>query len=120
MKYTGVGPRVNQEMATQYPTCKYIGVRTIGDDVPLDADALKLPNAKFEDMVDNYRLSALQDNSVDVVHMRVQFLMLTRPQWKTILKEAFRVLKPGGVMQTSELLYAVCLSVVCCDKNADY
>ncbi|KAI5117794.1 hypothetical protein M0805_002181 [Coniferiporia weirii] len=40
----------------------------------------------------------------DLVHQRFLFFALTLSSWKTMLSEAFRVLKPGGSVQLMELL----------------
>lgn len=81
-----------------YPKAEFIGVDIV--DVHLDSN-IHLPNVKF-----GYGniLSTLDfpDNHFDLVHMRILILALRADEWPNAVKEALRVVKPGGVLQLME------------------
>ncbi|KAG0163553.1 hypothetical protein DFQ30_011361 [Apophysomyces sp. BC1015] len=88
------------DMATQYPECQFIGIEIAGmtDGAP---DTLPLPNVRFE-MTNGLEGLPLADASVDVVHLRSLYLTFKQDDWTTALREAYRILKPGGVIQLME------------------
>ncbi|KAI8391588.1 S-adenosyl-L-methionine-dependent methyltransferase [Radiomyces spectabilis] len=105
----GNGPWIT-DMATQYSECEYVGVEPSVDMLP---EAMPLPNVRFEvaDIMDKL---PFESNSVDVVHIRAQGLQFKKEEWVKALREVYRVLKPGGMVQLLELHNAVSLG------NLDY
>ncbi|KAF7723928.1 hypothetical protein EC973_001500 [Apophysomyces ossiformis] len=87
------------EMASQYPECQFIGIDTATE---LSPDPLALPNVQFESTEDLKALP-LDDESMDVVHMRALNLRTPVDSWLPTLREVHRVLKPGGVVQLVDL-----------------
>ncbi|KAF7721667.1 hypothetical protein EC973_004317 [Apophysomyces ossiformis] len=87
-------------MATQYPECQFIGIEIAGmtDGAP---DTLPLPNVRFE-MTNVLEGLPLADDSVDVVHLRALHLTFKIDDWAAALREAYRILKPGGIVQLME------------------
>lgn len=57
------------------------------------------PNVKFE-IDDACRPWTYPDNSFDFVHLR--YLFGSIDDWNALFKEAYRVLKPGGYIETFE------------------
>lgn len=42
------------------------------------------------------------DNTFDLVHLRLFIVALKREEWPILMKEVYRVMKPGGFMQMVE------------------
>ncbi|KAI7863439.1 S-adenosyl-L-methionine-dependent methyltransferase [Spinellus fusiger] len=90
------------DLASQYPDCFFVGIVSSPEDMP---NTLLLPNIQFEivNLVDGLELD---DNSVDLVHMRGLSLSCTLIDWSDVLREVYRVLKPSGIVQLEEILFA--------------
>lgn len=84
-------------MINDYPNCTYHGC----DIVDTTNKILKVDQFTY-----NYGnvLVGLpyEDNTFDFVHMRFFALALRKEEWPIALKEAVRVVKPGGRIQLTE------------------
>lgn len=49
------------------------------------------------------------DNTFDLVNMRLFIVALKKEEWPILLKEAYRVMKPGGFIQMVECGMLVCI-----------
>lgn len=100
-------------MITEFPNCTYEG-----------CDIVDLTNKKITPKQFNWKygnfLERLDypDNTFDFIHMRLLILSVREVDWPIVLKEALRVLKPGGVIQWKEFdlkvrnLYNFIVSVI--------
>ncbi|KAL0097863.1 S-adenosyl-L-methionine-dependent methyltransferase [Phycomyces blakesleeanus] len=88
------------DLATQYPECEFVGTAESTDNVPTNT---LLPNVQFEIYTQRGPMP-FEDNSVDVVHMRALGLSYTQENWSNVLREAYRILKPSGVVHIEEML----------------
>src|SRR5689334_8150412 len=61
----------------------------------------KLNNAYFE-VMDALEPLAFPDDHFDLVNIRLGFSWIHREDWPTLLKECFRVTRPGGTMRLTE------------------
>ncbi|KAI7892026.1 S-adenosyl-L-methionine-dependent methyltransferase [Mucor mucedo] len=79
------------DYALEYPNTKFTGV----DPVPISEVITALPNVTFklENVVDGL---SLPDSSFDYIQVRTYANTLTRNEWPIVLKEVYRLLKPGG------------------------
>ncbi|GAA5806837.1 hypothetical protein MFLAVUS_000185 [Mucor flavus] len=94
----GCGPGTwIMDVATEYPSVEFIGV-DMCDVFPTN---IRPPNVSFQ--VGNVleRLP-FADNSFDIVNTRLFIIALKREEWSTLIKEAYRILKPGGFLQMVE------------------
>jgi ubiquinone/menaquinone biosynthesis C-methylase UbiE len=48
-----------------------------------------------------------EDNSFDMIHMRLMIVALRANEWEQVLTEIRRVLKPGGLLQLVESDFTV-------------
>ena len=99
-------------MAVQYPKCQFIAIETSSSSPSsVIPQVLSLHNVRFENVDWNQSSSPRQiplpDASVDIFHMRAQSLNFEERSWLNLLSEAYRVLKPGGVVQITDFHYAV-------------
>ena len=98
-------------MAVQYPKCQFIAIETSASCSSVIPQVLSLHNVRFEnvdwDQSSSPRQIPLPDASVDIFHMRAQSLNFEQRSWLNLLTEAYRVLKPGGVVQITDFHYAV-------------
>lgn len=100
---------VHQDMATQFPDCNFIGIEFSAQST-LVPQMLTLPNVRTETtfgQLDQYL--SLESASVDLCHMRAQGLEFDQRNWMHLLSEAYRVLKPGGLLQIVDGHFAVCI-----------
>ncbi|KAL2211586.1 S-adenosyl-L-methionine-dependent methyltransferase [Sarocladium strictum] len=82
------------DFGDDHPDCEVIGT----DLSPIQPEWIP-PNVKFE--IDDYTQEwTFQDNSLDFVHLR--WLVGTISDWGALFKQAYRVLKPGGWIETLE------------------
>ncbi|EIE82664.1 hypothetical protein RO3G_07369 [Rhizopus delemar RA 99-880] len=86
------------DMITDYPNCKYYGC----DMVDTTNKNIRLP--QFEFAIGNV-LKGLpyEDNTFDLVHMRLFVFALREDQWPIVIKELVRVAKPGCIVQVTEV-----------------
>jgi SAM-dependent methyltransferase len=90
-------------MATQFPDCQFIGFDTSLDRLPDSFPALG--NVSFQVSTvghDDKSSIPLNDGSVDVVNLRAQNAFLDHNGWQRTFEEAYRVLKPGGIIHIME------------------
>ncbi|KAG8712032.1 hypothetical protein FRC08_015120 [Ceratobasidium sp. 394] len=83
-----------QEMAQRFPHVDFLSV----DNVPLTSHFPR-PNIDFE-VYDLYNGFAVPDASFDMVHIRQSTAHIRNP--KDLVREVYRVLKPGGLFLFSE------------------
>ncbi|KAI9486500.1 MAG: S-adenosyl-L-methionine-dependent methyltransferase [Benjaminiella poitrasii] len=92
------------EMAAMFPNTKVIGI----DFKEATSSNLKyaLPNLDFKYVVIHDRLTGLEtleENSVDFVMLRdVWIVNAPVSKWEHVLKEVYRILKPGGWIELQE------------------
>jgi len=82
------------DFADEYPDCEVVGT----DISPIQPSWVP-PNCRFE-IEDATKPWTFAENSYDYVHMR--YLYGSIPDWDQLFKEAYRVLKPGGWVETME------------------
>ncbi|CAI2167122.1 16122_t:CDS:2, partial [Funneliformis geosporum] len=86
------------EMATEYPQSRFIGI----DIAPIFPSEIKPFNATFQKLDVTYRLP-YDDDTFDFIHIRLMFVALRENDWKeTVFPELFRILKPGGYIESHE------------------
>jgi len=94
---TGMGIWV-MEMSADFPNSEFIGV----DKLPTFPAEVYPRNADFQ-IMDATKPWPYEDNSIDFVHQRqVGLFFYKRDDWKFVLKEMMRVIKPGGWIQLVE------------------
>ncbi|EFX05118.1 methyltransferase type 12 [Grosmannia clavigera kw1407] len=77
----------------------YPNAEVIGTDLSPIQPGWVPPNVRFQ--IDDFRQTWLfEENSIDYVHMR--WLIGCVEDWTALFREIFRVLKPGGWIETSE------------------
>lgn len=94
-------------MATENPNVQFIGV----DQIALHPQAIRPSNVNFsvQDVLEGL---SYEDNSFDLVQMRLFSMTFDRTYWIQALAEVYRVLKPGGYLQLMEGQYVVCRALV--------
>ncbi|KAI9354023.1 S-adenosyl-L-methionine-dependent methyltransferase [Pilaira anomala] len=94
----GCGPGTwLMDVATEYPSCEFIGV----DMCDIFPTNIRPPNVSFQ--VGNVlEKLPFADNSFDLVNLRLFIIALKREEWPILIKEAYRILKPGGYVQMVE------------------
>ncbi|CAO3615525.1 unnamed protein product [Cunninghamella blakesleeana] len=94
----GCGPGTwIMDVATEYPNCQLTGL----DMCDLFPTSIRPVNVNFE--VGNV-LKGLPypDNTFDFINFRFFILVLRKYEWEIALKELYRVLKPGGCLESME------------------
>lgn len=90
-------------MATQYPDCFFTAVEIL----PNSLQALPaLPNIAFDREPYQKGLN-FPDASIDVVHLRSMGYCVSLNNWKNLMKEVHRILKPDGVIRLEEIDHSV-------------
>lgn len=84
-------------MATEFPDCEFVGI----DMCPVFPTNIRPPNVTFQH---GNVLEGLpfEDESFDFINLRFFMLALKRDQWAIVMKEIYRLLKPGGCLQSLE------------------
>ena len=98
-----------QDMAAQHPKCQFIGIETSQSPSTIIPQVLSMHNVRLENIEAGSGRIPLADASVDICHMRARSLNFEQRPWLNLLSEAYRVLKPGGVVQISDFHFAVSL-----------
>ncbi|KAI7861622.1 hypothetical protein BDF14DRAFT_292210 [Spinellus fusiger] len=96
------------DMATHYSDWEFIGIPVTGllgnsYDTSVAPDTLLPPNVRIEYPMGEPHKAPLQDNSVDLVNISAQGLLFGNSHWQCALKEIYRILKPGGLLQVVDL-----------------
>ncbi|KAI7856169.1 S-adenosyl-L-methionine-dependent methyltransferase [Circinella umbellata] len=86
-------------MASQHSQAQVIGFDVR---LPPEQTMTNLKNLRFVRM-DIHDTWPLSDNTVDLIFQRSMAQHIKRSQWKSLLEEMFRVLKPGGYLELLEL-----------------
>lgn len=89
-------------MSNDYPNCTYHGC----DIVDTTNKILKIDQFTFSygNVIEKLPYA---DNTFDFVHMRFFVYALRKEEWPMALKEIIRVVKPGGMIQTTEFEFRV-------------
>ncbi|KAI8376460.1 S-adenosyl-L-methionine-dependent methyltransferase [Radiomyces spectabilis] len=94
----GCGPGTwLMDMATEYPCSNFIGV----DMCDIFPTNIRPSNVSFQ-VANVLERLPFPDNTFDFVNMRLFIIALRKEQWPTVIKELYRVLKPGGYLQSVE------------------
>jgi SAM-dependent methyltransferase len=83
------------DFGDQFPNC-----HVIGTDISLNQQTWTPPNVEFQ--IDNLTLDwTFKDCSMDYVHLR--WLIGSVTDWTALMRQAYRVLKPGGWVEWFEM-----------------
>jgi SAM-dependent methyltransferase len=100
----GCGPGTFvMDMASEYPNSNFVGV----DISAMVNVSFKLPNVSFSlgNVVEGLNFP---DNSFDYIQLRIFVNALRTEEWPIVLKEVYRLLKPGGCLGSYEHEPRVC------------
>lgn len=89
-------------MAIDYPEYNIIGA-DMSDMFPT---TIRPENVKFE-LYNVLNGLPYPDDTFDFVHMRLMIIAFRENEWPFVLKEIYRVLKPGGLVQLMESDFTV-------------
>ncbi|KAI9307640.1 S-adenosyl-L-methionine-dependent methyltransferase [Cunninghamella echinulata] len=87
------------EMSTVYPSSTFIGI----DKLPIFPKDIKPKNCHFRTMDLTTLPLPFPDQSVDYIFQRDFNWALQSHQWKDLIKEYLRILKPGGWIELMEM-----------------
>lgn len=90
-------------MATEYLDNEYHGI----DMAPVFPTDIRPPNVSFQ-VANVLESLPFEDNTFDLVNVRFFMLALRKNEWAIAMKEVYRVLKPGGCIQSLEGSMLVC------------
>ncbi|KAL0075687.1 S-adenosyl-L-methionine-dependent methyltransferase [Phycomyces blakesleeanus] len=94
----GCGPGTwIMDVATDFPACQCTGI----DMSEVFPNIIRPSNVSFQGGNVLERLP-FPDNTFDLVNIRLFILALRKEEWLQVVKEIFRVLKPGGFIQSTE------------------
>ncbi|KAI7864191.1 S-adenosyl-L-methionine-dependent methyltransferase [Spinellus fusiger] len=94
----GCGPGTwVMDVATDFPCCECIGI----DMSEVFPHTIRPSNVIFQS-ANVLECIPYPDNSIDFVNVRLLVMALRKEEWPVLLKEIFRVLKPGGYIQSTE------------------
>ncbi|KAL0083975.1 S-adenosyl-L-methionine-dependent methyltransferase [Phycomyces blakesleeanus] len=85
------------EMAQAYPDCTFIGI-DMADVFPKENVP---PNVEFK-IVNASDLSEFEDNTFGLVHTRLLIAGFPADKWIPMIKEIYRIVAPGGLVQFLE------------------
>ncbi|KAI8981494.1 S-adenosyl-L-methionine-dependent methyltransferase [Pilobolus umbonatus] len=86
-----------KDVCNDYPLCQFTGV-DMTDVFPTDFSAT---NVKFE-LGNVLKGLKYADNTFDYVNIRLLIIALKKNEWEIVIKEVYRLLKPGGFVQWVE------------------
>lgn len=92
------------DVAQANPEWRVVGVdisRSMVEYASAHADVRNLPNADFL-VQDILKPLAFPDEAFDLINARAIFSFMQNEAWGTLLKECYRVLRPGGVICLTE------------------
>ncbi|KAI9280088.1 S-adenosyl-L-methionine-dependent methyltransferase [Sporodiniella umbellata] len=94
----GCGPGTwIMDVATEYPGSKFHGI----DIYEIFPNEIRPPNVEFQ-VHDALQGIPFPDNTFDLVHLRMFIISVEKNEWPIIIREIYRVLKPGGFIQCCE------------------
>lgn len=85
-------------MATEHPATQFIGL----DKVSLFPKCIRPANVSFVQHDATLGLP-YEDDTFDLVHMRMFLMAFNKHQYAECMKEVFRVTKPNGIVQLLEV-----------------
>lgn len=92
------------DVARAYPTINVIGVdinRMMTTYARAQTQVRQLKNVTFETM-DVTKTLGFQDESFDIVNARSIVAFMSQDSWPRLLKECWRILRPGGLLRLTE------------------
>ncbi|GES97826.1 S-adenosyl-L-methionine-dependent methyltransferase [Rhizophagus clarus] len=109
----GCGPGTwTLEMASDYSRSHFIGI----DIAPIFPAEIKPINTEFR-LQNITNPLPFDDNSFDYIHMRLMLAVLREEEWKSVvLPELFRILKPGGYIESHEFDFRIVNQGPCMKK----
>lgn len=72
---------------------------------------IRPPNVSFQTGNALERLP-FSDNTFDFVNIRLFIIALKGEEWPVVIREAYRILKPGGYLQIVECGMLVCICII--------
>ncbi|CAO3619856.1 unnamed protein product [Cunninghamella echinulata] len=94
----GCGPGTwIMDVATEYPNCQLTGV----DMCDVFPTSIRPVNVVFE-LGNPLEKLPFPDNTFDFIHIRLFILALRKHEWPIVFQELYRVLKPGGFLESME------------------
>lgn len=91
-------------MAVEYPEFKFIGL----DMADMFPTTIRPENVKFQ-LHNILHGLPFHDNTFDFVNMRIMLTAFLIDEWPFVIKEIYRVLKPGGFVELMESKFPVSL-----------
>lgn len=86
-------------MARLFPTTSFLGIDIADHLFPSNPPA----NTKFEKRNLRYKLPEEWSDTYSLIHQRLLLVALLNDEWPAVIAEYFRVCKPGGYIQLSEI-----------------
>lgn len=90
-------------MAVKYPTAHVVGWAIDPPTVSVPESLRNLSFAKVDLFQPDAGIHLLESDTVDLLYIRdLAFVMATNERWLSAIKEAYRVLRPGGWIEIIE------------------
>ncbi|KAI8332072.1 S-adenosyl-L-methionine-dependent methyltransferase [Chlamydoabsidia padenii] len=94
----GCGPGTwIMDVATEYPDCQLTGI----DFCDVFPATIRPPNVHFE-LANVLTRLPYEDNTFDFINLRFFIMALRVEEWIIVFRELYRVLRPGGVIESVE------------------